>query len=277
VNKVKIVKVGDIKIGGGNPVVIIAGPCVIEGEDITLRTAYKLKEITQKLGISLIFKSSYDKANRTSISGFRGPGIDEGLKILQKVKDKVGIPVLSDVHTVEEVKKAKNVLDVIQIPAFLCRQTDLIVAAGKSQKPINVKKGQFIAPWDVIHIVEKIRSTGNEQILLTERGTTFGYNQLVNDMRSLPIMRDFGYPVVYDATHSVQMPSAGDACSSGDARFIPYLARAAVAVGIDALFMEVHENPKHALCDGMNSLSLEKFPYILDQIKKIDLLIKEFI
>jgi 2-dehydro-3-deoxyphosphooctonate aldolase (KDO 8-P synthase) len=269
------VHIGEITVGGGNSLVLIAGPCVIEEEAFTLALATSLRGISRDLGIPLIFKASYDKANRTSISSARGPGIEEGLRILQRVKGEAGLPVLSDVHQVSEVSRAAEVLDVIQIPAFLCRQTDLIVEAGRTGRPINVKKGQFLAPWDMAHVVEKIRSTGNDQIILTERGTSFGYNNLVSDMKSLPIMRELGYPVIYDATHSVQLPGGAGKASGGNREFIPSLARAAVGAGVDGVFLEVHPDPERALSDGANSLELDALSPLLKQLKAIDRIVKE--
>ncbi len=270
----KIVKVGKIKIGGGNPFCLIAGPCVIEGVKSTFELAKELKDITEKLKIPFIFKSSYDKANRTSIHSYRGPGLKKGLKTLFEIKQKLKIPVLSDVHCRDDVEEASAVLDVIQIPAFLCRQTDLILKVASTGKVINIKKGQFLSPPAVKNIIEKVNSVGNKNILLTERGTSFGYNNLVSDFRALPIMRKFGYPVVFDATHSVQYPAGGSLSSSGDSEFVPYLARAAVAVGCDALFLEVHKNPKIALSDGPNMLALKNLPKLLKVAKKIDRLVK---
>ncbi|MDK2871773.1 MAG: 2-dehydro-3-deoxyphosphooctonate aldolase synthase [bacterium] len=267
---------GDIKIGGGNPFVLIAGPCVIESEELVFETASYLKELCEGLGIPYIFKSSYDKANRTSISSFRGPGIERGLEILSRLKEKLGLPVLSDVHLPEEAPLAAEVLDILQIPAFLCRQTDLVLAVARTGKPVNVKKGQFLSPYDVKYIVEKIESVGNYQILLTERGTSFGYNNLVVDFRSLPIMKETGYPVVFDATHSVQLPGGLKGASGGDRRFVPYLARAAVAVGVDAVFMEVHPNPDKALSDGPNMIPLKELGNLLKQLKELDTLVKGF-
>ena len=255
--------------------VLVAGPCVIEGEEVTLRIAKGIKEITSRVGMGLIFKSSYDKANRSSIHSYRGPGLEEGLRILGRVKEELGLPVLSDVHRFEEIEKASALLDVIQIPAFLCRQTDLILEVARTGKPLNIKKGPFLAPWDMRNIIEKVTSTGNENLILTERGTTFGYNNLVSDMRSLVIMRTFGYPVVYDATHSVQLPGAGGDRSGGQRELVPQLARAATASGIDALFMEVHEDPSKALCDGANSLSLDEVEPLLVQVKEIDRIVKD--
>jgi 2-dehydro-3-deoxyphosphooctonate aldolase (KDO 8-P synthase) len=271
----KGIHIKGITVGGGAPLVLIAGPCVIEGEAFTLSLAKQLQEITRNLPVPLIFKASYDKANRTSISSGRGPGLAEGLRILQRVKDETGLPVLSDVHSVSEITKAAEVLDVIQIPAFLCRQTDLLVEAGKTGKPINVKKGQFLAPWDMAHVVEKITSTGNKQILLTERGTSFGYNNLVSDMKALPIMRGLGYPVIYDATHSVQLPGGAGKASGGNRELIPYLARAAVGAGVDGVFFEVHPNPEQALSDGANSLMLDVLSPLLKQLRAIDRIVKE--
>lgn len=268
------IKIGDIKIGGRNPLAFIAGPCVIESEGITLRIAEKLKEYSKKCAIPLIFKSSYDKANRTSVNSFRGPGIDEGLRILRRVKEELELPILSDIHSTDEIAKAVEVLDVIQIPAFLCRQTDIIVTAAKTGKPVNIKKGQFLAPWDVKNIIDKALSTGNENIMITERGFSFGYNNLVVDMRSIPIMQGFGFPVVYDATHSVQLPGGQGNCSGGQREFIEPLARAAVAAGCDAVFMEVHEDPDKALCDGPNMIKLDELEKMLVKIKAIDNLIR---
>ena len=271
----KAVRIGAITIGEDNPLILIAGPCVIEGEEFALSVARTLQEISQTLDIPLIFKASYDKANRTSISSPRGPGLTEGLKILGRVKKEVGVPVLSDCHSVSEVPQAAEVLDVIQIPAFLCRQTDLVVEAARTGKPINVKKGQFMAPWDMAHVVEKITSTGNDQILLTERGTSFGYNNLVNDMKALPLMRGLGYPVIYDATHSVQLPGGAGKASGGNREFITHLARAAVGAGVDGVFLEVHPNPEQALSDGANSLQLEALSPLLKQLMAIDRIVKE--
>jgi 2-dehydro-3-deoxyphosphooctonate aldolase (KDO 8-P synthase) len=264
-----------VTIGGGAPLVLIAGPCVIEGEQFTLSLAKQLQEICRNLPIPLIFNASYDKANRTSISSSRGPGLVEGLRILQRVKDETGLPILSDVHSVSEVPKAAKVLDVIQIPAFLCRQTDLLVEAGRTGRPINVKKGQFLAPWDMSHVVEKITSTGNEQILLTERGSSFGYNNLVSDMKALPLMRGLGYPIIFDATHSVQLPGGAGKASGGNRELIPYLARAAVGAGVDGVFFEVHPKPDQALSDGANSLKIEALSPLLEQLMAIDRIVKE--
>jgi 2-dehydro-3-deoxyphosphooctonate aldolase (KDO 8-P synthase) len=251
------------------PLFLISGPCVIEDEDVTLRIATRLKELTDRLGIPFTFKASYDKANRTSISSFRGPGMQEGLKVLAKVKQSLDVPILSDVHRINEVAPAAQVLDVIQIPALLCRQTDLILAVAKAGKPVNVKKGQFLAPWDMVNIIEKIRSVSNVPPMITERGVMFGYNNLVVDFRGIQIMQRTGCPVVFDATHSVQLPGGAGTHSGGQREFAPVLARAAVAAGADGVFLEVHEDPDKALCDGPNSLPLEQLPDLLRQLKAI--------
>ena len=269
------IKIGNTAVGSKNPLVIIAGPCVIETEKSTIDAAKRLKKISEKLKISLIFKSSYDKANRTSISSPRGPGIEKGLKILEKVKKETGMPVLSDIHSPEEVAYAAEVLDVFQIPAFLCRQTDLIVAASKTGKPVNIKKGQFLAPWEVKNIIEKFTSTGNHNLLITERGTSFGYNNLVVDMRSILIMQEFGYPVIFDATHSVQLPGGLGSASGGQREFVAPLSKAAVAVGCNGLFLEVHQDPDKALCDGPNMLRLDDLEKLLTTIKSIDELLNQ--
>ena len=268
------IKIGDTTIGKGYPLVLIAGPCVIESEKSALFHAEALYDITKKLKIPFIYKSSYDKANRTSVKSFRGPGILKGLKILKKIKEKFKVPVLSDIHSEEEVRLAAHILDVIQIPAFLCRQTDILAAAAKTHKPVNIKKGQFLAPWDMKYIIEKILSTGNRNIILTERGTSFGYNNLVSDMRSLPILKKFGYPVIYDATHSVQLPGGAGYASSGDREFVPVLSMAATAAGIDGLYLEVHKNPDRALSDGPNMLYLKDLEGLLKKLKEIDRVVK---
>ncbi len=270
----KSVQIKNIKIGGNNPLILIAGPCVIETKKSCFEAAERLKDIAQKIDIPFIFKSSFDKANRTSLKSFRGLGVTAGLKILKEIKDELGIPILSDVHTKEEASAAAKVLDIIQIPAFLCRQTDLILAVADTGKVVNIKKGQFLAPWDIEHIIKKIESRGNKHILITERGVSFGYNNLVSDMRSLVIMRKFGYPVIYDATHSVQLPGGVGCASSGEVEFVPALSRAACAVGIDGLFLEVHANPKKAFCDGQNMLSLSQLIELLPVVKDIDGIIK---
>ncbi len=269
-----MIKLKDINIGGNNPPVIIAGPCVIENEEITFHTAEKLKEICNSVGLPFIFKSSYDKANRTSLSSYRGPGIEKGLRILSDVKSKFNMPVISDVHFPDEVNAALEVLDALQIPAFLCRQTDLILAASKTGKPVNIKKGQFLAPWDIKNIIEKFTSTGNKNLFITERGTSFGYNNLVVDFRAFPIMRSFGYPVIFDVTHSLQLPGGQGSCSGGQREFAEPLARAAVAVGVDGLFMEVHPEPDKALCDGPNMIKLDEVEKMLKTIKSIYGLLK---
>jgi 2-dehydro-3-deoxyphosphooctonate aldolase (KDO 8-P synthase) len=265
----KEVTIGNIKIGG-KPLVFIGGPCVIESEDMTLRIAEELVRITASLNIPFIFKSSYDKANRTSIQGYRGKGIKEGLRILAEVRERLAIPVLTDVHSVEEASVAAEVVDVLQVPALLSRQTDILVACGKAGRCVNIKKGQFLAPHDLIYAIEKVESTGNRNILVTERGTCFGYNTLVNDFRAIPIMKGFGYPVIFDATHSVQKPSAMVGSSGGEREFVFPLAKAAVAVGVDGIFMETHFDPPKALCDGENSVFLKELPRILETLKRIE-------
>jgi 2-dehydro-3-deoxyphosphooctonate aldolase (KDO 8-P synthase) len=262
------VQVGNFRLGQGD-LVMIAGPCVIEDAGLTLEIAHTLKQYASELSLPLIFKASYDKANRTSLSSFRGPGLKAGLEILARVKGEVGLPVLADVHQVMEVAPAAEVLDVLQIPAFLCRQTDLVVAAAASGKPLNIKKGQFMAPWDMAPVVEKARSSGNSQILLTERGGSYGYNNLVVDFRSLAIMRGLGCPVVLDVTHSVQLPGGQGTCSGGQREFVPLLARAGVAAGVDGIFLEVHPEPDKALCDGPNSLPLANIPTLWQELKAL--------
>jgi len=266
------VRVGGLTVGGGHPLLLIGGPCAIEGEKHALLTAERLASIAAERRVPFVYKSSYDQANRSSVNGYRGPGLTEGLRILRKVRQEIGVPVLSDVHQVSEIDAAAEVLDVLQIPAFLCRQTDLVLAAGRTGKPVNVKKGQFLAPRDMKNVVDKLRSTGNDAILLTERGTSFGYHNLVVDMRGLEDMRDLGYPVIFDATHSVQLPGGAGDRSGGERRYVPALARAAVAVGIDALFMEMHEDPDRTLpdgrplSDGPNMLRIDDLPRLLDEI-----------
>jgi 2-dehydro-3-deoxyphosphooctonate aldolase (KDO 8-P synthase) len=271
----KKVKVGKIEIGAGCPLAVIAGPCVIESRDSALRHAERLKAAAERVGVPYIFKSSFDKANRSSLHSFRGPGLEDGLDTLAEVKRSFGVPILTDVHEKEQVGRAKEVADILQIPAFLCRQTDFVVTVAQSGRVVNVKKGQFLAPWDITNIVEKIVSAGNQQLLLTERGVSFGYNNLISDMRSLVVMRELGYPVVFDATHSLQLPGGLGKASGGERKYIGPLARAGVAVGIDALFMEVHEDPDHALSDGPNSLRLEEFENVLRMVKEIDGLVKK--
>jgi len=266
--------IDEINIGNNSPFVLIAGPCVVENEEITFTTAKAIKEITTELGIPFIFKSSYKKANRTSLHSFIGIGDKDALDILLRVKQAFSIPILTDVHTVEEVDLAANYVDVLQIPAFLCRQTDLLLAAGKTGKVVNIKKGQFLAPEDMKHAAEKILSTNNQRVMLTERGTTFGYHNLIVDMRSLVVMRELGFPVVMDATHSVQLPSKGN-LTGGQPKFIKPLAKAAIAVGIDALFFEVHPNPKEALSDAESQLPLSELRELLIDLKQIDRITKK--
>src|SRR3989338_11312278 len=270
----KEIIVGKVKIGGGNPLILIAGPCVIESEKSALNTAETLKDICEEINIPLIYKSSYDKANRTSVKSFRGLGLKKGLKILKKVKGEIGIPVLSDIHKEDEIDEAAEVLDIIQIPAFLSRQTDLIIKVAKTERVVNVKKGQFLAPWDVKNIISKIESTGNKKILITERGVSFGYNNLVADMRALPIMRSYGYPVIFDATHSLQLPGGAGKTSDGQRKFVPHITRAAVGAGCDGIFMEVHPAPDKAPCDGPNMLKMDNLPSLLMQVKEIDRIVK---
>lgn len=265
----RIAKVDNIEAGLGKPLLLIAGPCVIEDYDTSIKIASFLKKLTDKTNTPFIFKASYDKANRTSAESFRGPGKEEGLKILQRIKDELGVKIISDVHAPDEVKNAAEVLDVIQIPAFLCRQTDLITEAANSLKPLNIKKGQFLAPWDMKNIVEKAKSSGNSNIFLTERGTSFGYNNLAVDFRGINIMQQTNCPVIFDATHSVQLPGGQGTSSGGQREFAPVLARAAVAAGADGVFIEVHENPDKALCDGPNSLNFEMIEHLLPQLIEI--------
>ncbi len=262
-------KVDQLTIGRGEPLAIIAGPCVIEDWETTAGIASYLKELTDELALPLIFKASFDKANRTSIQSYRGPGLEKGLEMLARIKSELGIRVISDVHEPRQVAAAAEVLDVLQIPAFLCRQTDFLLAAARSGKPINIKKGQFLAPWDVANILEKVKSTGNRNIALTERGTMFGYNNLVVDFRGIPIMQSFGCPVIFDATHSVQLPGGAGGSSGGQREHAPTLAKAAVAAGADAVFMEVHPDPDKALCDGPNSLPLGSLRTLFKQLKTI--------
>ncbi len=271
---VKEIKIGRIKIGGSNPLTLIAGPCVIESRDSALYHAEQLKKISLRLNIPFVFKSSYDKANRTSIDSYRGPGLAKGIKILKEIKEKLKIPILSDVHCRAEIKEAAKVLDIIQVPGFLCRQTDFVIAIAKTKKVINIKKGQFLSPWEVKNIIEKITRAGNRKILITERGTSFGYNNLVSDMRSLEIMRSFGYPVIFDATHSVQLPGREGESSGGEREYVCVLARAAVAAGCEGLFIEVHKNPDSALCDGPNMIALDKLEGLLRIVKRIDKVVR---
>ncbi len=266
---VREVKLGKIIFGKPGRLVLIAGPCVIEDEKSVLRHAEKISRIVRKVSIPYVFKASYDKANRSSVHSYRGPGLTQGLRILAKVKKEFGLPVLSDVHSKDEIAEAAEVLDILQIPAFLCRQTDILLAAARTGKIVNVKKGQFLAPWDMKNIVEKIESAGNHNILLTERGVSFGYNTLVSDFRAIPVMRGLGYPVVFDATHSVQQPGGLGKATGGEAYHIPLLARCGAAADSDALFMEVHENPAAAKSDGPNSLALKDLESLLLTVKRI--------
>ncbi|HDQ03009.1 MAG TPA: 3-deoxy-8-phosphooctulonate synthase [Deltaproteobacteria bacterium] len=271
----KKIKLRDFDIGDNAGFVLISGPCVLEDEETAMDAAVYLQKLTTKLNIPFIFKASYDKANRTSVKSYRGPGLKEGLAMLKNIKDKLKIPVLSDVHRFEEIDPAAEVLDVLQVPAFLCRQTDFVTEIAKKARIINVKKGQFLAPWDMANVIEKIKTAGNENIMLTERGASFGYNNLVFDVRALPVMRKMGYPVIFDATHSVQFPGGAGNASGGERDMVPYLARAAVAAGVDGIFFEVHRDPQKALCDGANSLYLDSLEEVLTVLKKIDHLVKE--
>lgn len=266
---VKAVQIDEITIGGDGPLVLIAGPCVVEDYATTFAIARGLQELTRRLEVPFIFKASYDKANRTSLAAYRGPGVAEGLKIIGRIKRELGLKLLSDVHGVDQVAAAAEVLDVLQIPAFLCRQTDFILEVAKTGRAVNIKKGQFLAPWDIRNVVDKAASTGNDKILVTERGVMFGYNNLVVDFRGIQIMQGTGYPVVFDATHSVQLPGGEGTSSGGQREFAPVLARAAVAAGADGLFMEVHTDPDRALCDGPNSLRMETLAALLPQLKAI--------
>ncbi len=266
----RTVTVGDVRIGAKQPLVLIAGPCVIESRDICIEIAGRLARWARRHQVPLIFKASYDKANRSSLKSFRGPGLQEGLRILAEVKRRWAVPVLTDVHGVEEAAAAAEVADMLQLPAFLCRQTDLVLALGRTGRPINIKKGQFLAPWDMRHVIEKVESTGNRQIVLTERGASFGYNNLVADMRSLLVLREFGYPVVFDATHSVQRPGGAGAHSGGDARWAPALARAAVATGCDGVFLETHIRPEQALSDRENTVPLSSLRTLWHTLRRID-------
>ncbi|MFH1245803.1 MAG: 3-deoxy-8-phosphooctulonate synthase [Candidatus Omnitrophota bacterium] len=273
-NKSHEVRIGRIKLSNKRPLALISGPCVIVDEKFCLDCARQLKKITSRQNIPFIFKASFDKANRSSGESYRGPGINNGLEILQKIKQDLSLPVLSDVHCRTQLPKAAVVLDVIQIPAFLCRQTDLLVTAAKTGRPLNIKKGQFLAPWDMENIIKKVASTGNKNIIITERGSSFGYNNLVSDMRSLKILQEYGYPVFFDGTHSVQLPGAAGNSSGGERRFVSALSRAAVAVGCAGLFLEVHPEPDKALCDGPNTIDFQELEKLLTQVKKIDRIIK---
>lgn len=263
------IKIKNFCIGKGNRLAVISGPCVIEGEDHCLRAAETLKEMFQGRNLNLIFKSSYDKANRLSLASFRGPGLEEGLRILEKVKREFDLPILTDVHTPQEALAAAHVCDIIQVPAFLCRQTDLVVAVAQTGRTVNLKKGQFMAPWDMKNIVDKVRAAGNDNILLTDRGTTFGYNNLVSDMRSIPIMQGFGVPVCFDATHSVQLPGGQGGSSGGQREFIPILAKAAIASGADSLFIESHPDPQHAKSDAQSVIDFKDLPDLLSMLERL--------
>lgn len=263
------VMVGPVAIGGGAPLALIAGPCAIESEALCLQVASALKDICGRLSMPVVFKASYDKANRSSVDSFRGPGLDQGLRVLARVKAETGLPVLTDIHAADQAAPVAAVADALQVPAFLCRQTDILTAAGRAGRPVNLKKGQFVAPEDMAQAARKVESSGNAQVFLTERGASFGYHNLIVDMRSLAIMRALSYPVVFDATHSVQLPSAGEGCSGGDREFVPVLARAAVAAGVDAVFMEVHPDPDRALCDGPNSWPLDQLEPLLRSLLAI--------
>ena len=265
-----IINVGPYKVGPGQPMLLLAGPCVLEGYEHSLAIGQEVKRICGKLGMPYVFKASFDKANRSSFDSFRGPGLEEGLKQLAAIKKELGVPIVSDIHETNQVGKAAEVLDVLQIPAFLCRQTDLVYAAGKTGKCVNVKKGQFLAPWDMKNVISKLEAAGNKNILLTERGSSFGYNTLVTDMRGLAIMRELGYPVVMDATHSVQIPGGKGTSSGGQSQYVPHMARAAAAVGIDALFLEVHDDPSKALSDGPNMVRLDQLEALLADVLAID-------
>jgi 2-dehydro-3-deoxyphosphooctonate aldolase (KDO 8-P synthase) len=269
------VHIGPLTIGGGAPLLVIAGPCVIESEAHALDTAQALKAVSAATGVALVFKASYDKANRTSMRSFRGPGLVPGLRVLERVKAETGLPVLTDIHDADQAAPVAQVADVLQIPAFLCRQTDLLTAAARTGRAVNIKKGQFLAPSDVRHAVAKVTETGNLNVFVTERGTSFGYNNLVVDMRALPMMRALGFPVVFDATHSLQLPGAGDGVSAGLAEYIPPLARAAVAAGIDGVFLEVHEEPSRALSDAQNALRLDRLAPLLNQLIAIDAIARQ--
>ena len=270
-----IINVGPYKVGPGQPMLLLAGPCVLEGYEHSLAIGQEVKRICEKLGMPYVFKASFDKANRSSYDSFRGPGLEEGLKQLAAIKKELGVPIVSDIHETNQVEKAAEVLDVLQIPAFLCRQTDLVYAAGKTGRCVNVKKGQFLAPWDMKNVISKLEAAGNQDILLTERGSSFGYNTLVTDMRGLAIMRELGYPVVMDATHSVQIPGGKGTSSGGQSQYVPHMARAAAAVGIDALFLEVHDDPSKALSDGPNMVRLDQLEALLADVLAIDKIVRK--
>lgn len=269
-----IVQVGDYKVGCGQPLLLMAGPCVLEGYERSLMIGQRVKEICAKLKIPYVFKASFDKANRSSYASFRGPGIEEGLRILAQIKKDLGVPVVTDIHEPWQAEKAAEVADILQIPAFLCRQTDLVYAAACTGRTVNVKKGQFLAPWDMKNVIRKVEEAGNRNLMLTERGASFGYNTLVTDMRGLAVMRELGYPVVMDATHSVQIPGGQGTSSGGQSQYVPHMARAAAAVGIDALFLEVHDNPAEALSDGPNMVKLDDLEKLLKDVKAIDEIVR---
>ena len=269
-----IVKVGDYLVGQGNPLMLMAGPCVLEGYERSLMIGQKAKAICDELGIPYVFKASFDKANRSSIKSFRGPGIEEGLIILSQIKKDLGVPVVTDIHEPWHAEKAAEVVDILQIPAFLCRQTDLVYAAAKTGRTVNVKKAQFLAPLDMKNVITKVEEAGNQNLMLTERGSSFGYNTLVTDMRGLAVMRELGYPVVMDATHSVQIPGGQGTSSGGQSQYVPHMARAAAAIGIDALFLEVHDNPAEALSDGPNMVQLDNLKKLLQDVITIDKLVR---
>ena len=270
-----VVRIGSIPVGGDHPLVLIAGPCVVEDHKSALRHAKAIQKIAWRLKVPFVYKSSYDKANRSSIGSFRGLGLKPGLSILRQVKEETGAPILTDVHSPEECAEAARVADVLQIPAFLCRQTDLLLAAGKTKKIVNVKKGQFVAPWEMGNVAEKIASTGNRNLMLSERGTFFGYNTLVNDFRAIPLMKEYGYPVIFDATHSVQQPGGRGKSSGGDRRFVPTLAQAGVAAGADGVFMEVHETPDKAPSDGPNMVRLRDLEKLLERLLKLSRIVRD--
>lgn len=272
-NNINKIKLKNFEIGG-EKLTILAGPCVIESQDILEKTAEGLKKITEKLDINFVFKSSYDKANRSSINSFRGPGIEKGLEMLAKIKQNFDLPIVTDIHTPEQAQIAAQVADILQIPAFLCRQTDLLVAAAKTGKIVNIKKGQFLAPEQMKPLINKVKDSGNSNITLTDRGTTFGYNNLVSDYRAIPIMQEFGYPVFFDATHSVQLPGVGEECTGGDRRFVPILAKSAMAAGANGLFFEVHPDPDKALCDGPNMIALNDAESLFKVCKEIFEIVK---
>lgn len=273
--RVPAVTIGDITVGGGRPLVLIAGPCVIESEAHALDLAARVRDIAANCGVPYIFKASYDKANRTSLRSFRGPGLQEGLRILGRVKRDIGVAVLTDIHEPSHAAPAAAVVDVLQIPAFLCRQTDLLVAAARTGRVVNIKKGQFLSPQEMRYAVEKVTATGNQRVLVTERGTSFGYHNLVVDMRAFPLLRALGWPVIFDVTHSVQLPGAGDGVSGGQAEFIEPLASAGVAAGVDGVFLEVHDRPEAAQSDAQNALPLDRLPRLLDRLTKLDRVVKD--